>query len=98
MKKRLRKKKHLGEYREWGCQIVITRNRKEGFDEFLDAFIGVVETNKCWCGGGGKEDKLDVFVVLGRAADDPEAKLQKIIERLASRPDVESWQAGKLLQ
>ena len=39
MNKRLRKKKLRGEFTEWGRQPVITRNRKEGFDEFLDAFI-----------------------------------------------------------
>ncbi len=39
MKKRLRKKKHYGEFTEWGRQLVIMRNRKDRFDEFLDAFI-----------------------------------------------------------
>jgi uncharacterized protein YggL (DUF469 family) len=57
MKKRLRKKKCLGEFTEWGRQLVITRNRKDGFDEFLDAFIEeTIESNGCYCGGGGKED------------------------------------------
>jgi len=37
MKKRLRKKKHIGEFAEWGRQILIVRNRKDGLDEFLDA-------------------------------------------------------------
>ena len=36
MKKRLRKKKHFGEFAEWGRQLVNMRNRKDGFDEFLD--------------------------------------------------------------
>jgi len=39
MKKRTRKKKHCGELSECGRQLVIMRNRKDGFDEFLDAFI-----------------------------------------------------------
>jgi uncharacterized protein YggL (DUF469 family) len=39
MKKRHRKKKHRGEFTELGRQLIITRNRKDGFDEFLDAFI-----------------------------------------------------------
>ena len=39
MRKRLRKKKHYGEFTEWGRQLIITRNRKDGFDEFLDALV-----------------------------------------------------------
>ena len=39
MKKRLRKKKHLGEFTEWGRQLVIMRNRKDKFDEFLNTLM-----------------------------------------------------------
>ncbi len=39
MNRRLRKKKHRGEFTEWGRRLVITRKRKDSFDEFLDAFI-----------------------------------------------------------
>jgi len=47
MKKRLRKKKHCCEFTEWGRQLVIVRNRKDGFGEFLDAFIEeAVESNE----------------------------------------------------
>ena len=77
MRKRLRKKKHRGEFAERGRQLIIIRDRKDGFDEFLDAFIEeAVEANGCYCGGGGKEDKLDVVIELGRRFDDPEARLE----------------------
>ena len=77
MRKRLRKKKHRGEFAERGRQLIIIRDRKDGFDEFLDAFIEeAVEANGCYCGGGGKEDKLDVVIELGRRFDDPEARLK----------------------
>lgn len=96
MKKRLRKKKHRGEFTEWGRQLVITRNRKDAFDEFLDSFIeDAIEANGCYCGGGGMEDKLDVVVELGRRSDHPDARLKKITEWLHARPDVESWNAGE---
>ena len=96
MKKRLRKKKHYGEFAEWGRQLVIKRNRKDGFDEFLDAFIEqAIESNGCYCGGGGKEDKLDVIVELGRRSDDPDARLKKIIAWLDARPDVQNWTLGE---
>jgi uncharacterized protein YggL (DUF469 family) len=96
MKKRLRKKKHCGEFTEWGRQIVIIRNRKDDFDEFLDAFIEeAVEANGCYCGGGGKEDKLDVVIELGRRSNDPEARLRRITAWLGARPDVLSWETGE---
>ena len=96
MKKRLRKKKHLGEFTEWGRQLVIMRNRKDGFDEFLDAFIeDAIELNRCYCGGGGKENKLDVVVELGRRSDEPDARLKRITAWLDSRSDVESWRVGE---
>ena len=95
MKKRLRKKKHCGEFTEWGRQLVITRNRKDGFEEFLDAFIEeAIEANGCYCGGSGKEDKLDVVVELGRRSDDPAARLQKITAWLDDRPDVQGWRTS----
>jgi uncharacterized protein YggL (DUF469 family) len=80
MKKRLRKKKHYGEFTEWGRQLIVTRNRKEGFDEFLDAFIEeAIEANGCYCGGGGSDDRLDVVVELGRrvVADIPLCKTEE---------------------
>jgi uncharacterized protein len=96
MKKRLRKKKHYGEFTEWGRQLVIARNRKDGFNEFLDAFIEeAVEANGCYCGGGGKDDKLDVVVELGRRAFVPDAKLKRIIAWLDARPDVEDHRVGE---
>jgi uncharacterized protein YggL (DUF469 family) len=96
MKKRLRKKKHRGEFIEWGQQLVITRNGRDGFDEFLDAFIEeAIEANGCYCGGSGKENKLDVVVELGRRMDDPAARLKRITAWLDTRPDVQSWRTGE---
>ena len=96
MKKRIRKKKHLAEFTEWGRQLLIKRNRKDEFDEFLDAFIvEAIEANGCLCGGGGKEDKLDVIVELGRHSDDPAGRLKRIAAWLEARPDVLTWETGE---
>jgi len=96
MKRRLRKKKHRGEFTEWGRQLIITRNRKDGFDKFLDAFIEeAIEAAGCYCGGGGKEDKLDVIVELGRRSDDPVARLKRITAWLEAQPDVQNWKTGE---
>lgn len=68
----------------------------DGFDEFLDAFIeDAIESNGCYCGGGGKEDELDVVVELGRRSDDPDARLSRIAEWLSAQTDVENWSVGE---
>lgn len=96
MKKRLRKKKHFGEFIEWGRQLVIMRKRKDEFDKFLDAFIEeAIESNGCYCGGGGKEDRLDVVVELGYGSDHPDARMARITEWLETRSDIQSWKMGE---
>jgi len=96
MRKRLCKKKHLREFAKYGRQLIVIRNRKDGFDEFLYAFVEeAIEQSGCYCGGGGKEDKLDVIVELGARSQDPDAKLNKVIAWLGARPDVKSWQIGQ---
>ena len=96
MNKRLRKKKHVGEFTEWGRQLIVTRNRKEEFDEFLDAFIEeAIEANGCYCGGGGSDDKLDLIVELGRRSDDPDARMNRITTWLGERSDVQAWKVGE---
>jgi len=96
MKKRLRKKKHRGEFTEWGRQILILRNQKDGLDEFLDAFIDeAIEANGCYCGGGGTAEKLSFIVELGRRSDHPDDRLKSIVEWLESRADIQSWKVGE---
>jgi uncharacterized protein len=95
MKKRLRKKKHYGEFTEWGRQLIVTRNRKHKFDEFLDDFIvQAIEAAGCYC-GGGSNDRLDVVVELGRRSGDPDARLKKIAAWLDARPDIQSCRVGE---
>jgi uncharacterized protein YggL (DUF469 family) len=96
MKKRLRKKKHRGEFTEWGRQLVIHRNGEEGVDEFLDAFLDeAIEANDCCCGGSALGDRLDFVVELGLRSEDPAAKFEKITAWLDARPDVKNWKAGE---
>jgi uncharacterized protein YggL (DUF469 family) len=50
-----------------GCQLIVRRNRRDGSDAVLDAFIDeAIEANGLYCGGGGKGSLLDVVVELGR--------------------------------
>ncbi len=97
MKKRLRKKKHLGEFTEWGRQLIATRNTKACADEFQDAFIlEAIEGNGCFCGGSMSENHINVVVELGKASDNPEERFAKVTDWLDARPDVQGWNAGPL--
>jgi uncharacterized protein YggL (DUF469 family) len=95
MKKRLRKKKHVGEFTEWGRQLIATRNTKADAEAFQDAFIvEAIEGNGCCCGGGMSEDQINVVVELGKSSDDPEGRFAKVAAWLDARPDVQGWEAG----
>ncbi|MDD5094972.1 MAG: 50S ribosome-binding protein YggL [Dehalococcoidia bacterium] len=97
IKKQLRKKKHLGEFREWGRQVVITLNSSEVLDQFLDDLvIEAVEANGLYCGGGGRANEIDLVVELGRLTDDPEARFRMVTAWLDARPDVVAYKADRL--
>lgn len=97
MKRRLRKKKRLAEFTEWGRQLIVTRNTKENADAFQDAFIlEAIEGNGCYCGGGMSEDRINVIVELGKSSDNPEERFAKIIAWLDGRSDVQGWEASPL--
>jgi uncharacterized protein YggL (DUF469 family) len=57
----------------------------------LDVFIEeAIEANGCFCGGGGREDKLDMVVELGKRSSHPNVKWEKIKTWLDGRPDVKN--------
>jgi uncharacterized protein YggL (DUF469 family) len=97
MNKRLRKKKHRGEFTEWGRQLVVTLKTSQQTDAVQDAFIlEAIEANGWYCGGGFYEDKIDVVVELGKMFDDPEGRFARVTAWLDARPEVEGWKAGPL--
>lgn len=96
MKKRLRKKKKVGEYIEWGCELDITLIDESDFDHFLDLFVSRVEELRCYCGGGGWGKKLSMMVELGRGSHLPASRLQSLLAWAKSCPMVESARSGEL--
>lgn len=96
MKKRLRKKKHLNEFAQWGRQIVIVLDETGNLDDFLDAFLDeAIEANNCYCGGGGFPEKLSFIIELGRRSDNPDTRFKRIAEWLDERADIKTWKAGE---
>ena len=95
MNKRIRKKQRIGEYTEWGRHVAIARKWESGCDEFLDAFVEeAIESNDCFCGGGGKGKRLEFIVELGRDLDGAEAKMKRIAAWLDARADVLTWRSS----
>lgn len=97
MKKRLRKKMYIGEFKEWGVTISITRNTDIDFNVFLDEFVEQgMEGNACYFTGTSKEDSLEGFIDLGCSLDKAETKLAKVNAWLGKRADVKNYTVGRL--
>ena len=97
MKKRLRKKKRLGEFKVYGVPVAIKLTAGTDFDSFLDAFIlDAIESNGCYVIGGGKKDRFVGFVELGQKCNMPEERLKRISDWFSSRSEVEVFTLGKI--
>jgi uncharacterized protein YggL (DUF469 family) len=96
MKKRLRKKRRLGEFREWGCVVDIALKSPGDLDRFLDIFVEWVEDLDCYCGGGGAGTSLSMMVELGRRDREPASLRARLLERVESCPLVSAVSATPL--
>lgn len=97
MNKRLRKKKHLGEFRQMGfsaeCRLRSGLSSAE-FDKFTDEFIAqAIEANRLVFGGGGSPDRGWSGVVCRDHSHDSTTDGNKAAVRhwLERRPEVESF-------
>lgn len=73
MKKRLKKKRHLGEYQELGFKIVVKHESvlsEEEIDMVHDFFMDLCEHNGCFLGWGITIHNESSFIIeLGRRGD-----------------------------
>ena len=95
MRKRLRKKKHVGEFREWGVEFDSTLKPGVDFDVFLEEFlIDCIESRGLIFGGGGGGTKLRGFVELGRG-DKHLANLAHVAAWFANSASIENYSIGE---
>jgi len=100
LKRRLRKKFHVGEFQELGFEIFV--NLKSDLSEikiykFLDDFIDVIEVNKLLFGGGGKEN-WEGFITSAKKYGSPTVEdREKIKIWLAKREEVIGCKTGDFL-
>jgi uncharacterized protein YggL (DUF469 family) len=89
MKKRIRKKRRLGEFRQWGFEIKARVIKGADIDTLTDDFVSKVEELGCYCGGGiGPVNGVDMVVELGRDKGDLTLKRDNLVEWAKNRPEV----------
>lgn len=94
MKKRLRKKKHLAEFRQLGFSLVARLREaldEAGFDSFCDAFVSeAIEANGlCFGGGGGPDTPWAGVVARDHRHDSTDDQDQEAVSKwLSAHPDV----------
>ena len=101
MRKRLRKKWHVGEFQELGFEVrfqVADNLSHDAFDAMVDAFISqAIEAHGLVCGGGGKNPAWNVFVTCEGRGSLTEEHRQAIARWLAARPEVNAVRLGPLV-
>jgi uncharacterized protein YggL (DUF469 family) len=102
MKRRLRKKFHLGEFREFGFAVEFALDPGLSDDEagaFLDRFIvHAVEADRMVAGGGGHGTRWNFFVsAAARRGSVDEAQRARVLDWLGRQPEVKERSAGPLV-
>jgi uncharacterized protein YggL (DUF469 family) len=99
LKRRLRKKFHVGEFQESGFEIFVNLKSDLSeieFDKFLDEFIGVIEENKLLFGGGRKD--WEGFITSAKKFASPAVEdREKIKIWLEKREEVIDCKVGHFL-
>jgi uncharacterized protein YggL (DUF469 family) len=100
LRKRLRKKRRLAEFREYGFSVLyqLEPGADPGAaDAFLDRFVeSAVEANGLLCGGGGGPVQFDFFVVGQTRLGASESQRQRLQEWLFRQPEVAVQKVGEL--
>jgi uncharacterized protein YggL (DUF469 family) len=100
MRRRLRKKKHLGEFTELGFEVRADLTPDldyAGFDAFLDRLIDAVEARGLAFGGGGRPEDFEGFVTQLRRGSATEADREALTAFLAANSAVVRHAVGPLV-
>lgn len=98
MRKRLRKKRRLGEFREYCFEVSLVlkpRLEESAFHAFVDEFLEGIESRNLQFGGGGSRERLSgVVEASGRRSPTSEDRLW-VKEWLSAHPLVDSVTIGE---
>lgn len=100
MKKRLRKKKRVGEFKELGFEVRGDLRRGLSGDDieaFVDRLIDMVEARSLAFGGGAwRDDKLDGFITRAGRGSATEEDRAALAAFLYGDAEIVSHEVGKL--
>lgn len=101
LKRRLRKKLHLGEFQEFEFEVSVDFKKGIGeiqFDKFWHEFVGEIEKHGLVCGGGGDYNSWQVVVTSGRKFASPTSSDKERIKIwLEKYSEVENCKVGEFL-
>ena len=97
MRKRLRKKKHRGEFIDWDVAVTVNLVPGSDYEIFLDDWIEqAIEGNHCFFGGSSTPQQTEGTIQLGITSTNPEKRLEHITDWLNNRPDLLNFQFSPL--
>ncbi|MBM7059955.1 YggL family protein [Pseudomonas sp. UL073] len=100
MKPRLRKKLYLGEFQEYAFELKATFKNaldEQALDDFLDAYIDVVEARQLCFIGGFDPEWLDGTLVADKRYSSPSDEDRKAIaDWLQARAEIASVETSEL--
>jgi uncharacterized protein YggL (DUF469 family) len=98
MKKRLRKKKHIGEFKELGFLLEAKLNLQtdEELDRFNDEFLDYIEKENMHIGGGMGMDDLSLYVCTGVVNTGNAEARENLISWMDKHENVTEVNAGEL--
>lgn len=99
MRKRLKKKKKLGPFREMGFVLSLTANPQGQFDyeRLMSDFVGFLGERGMSLSGGLGERSGSLVIHLGRAdgRGEPERRRQAVLDWLGERPEIKRAGASR---
>jgi uncharacterized protein YggL (DUF469 family) len=100
MRKRLRKKLRLAEFKQMGFEVRYRTDAgltEAARDALLDSFIlQAIEANDLSCGGGGGPEEWDFFVCANGRRSSTEADRERVRDWLERQPDIAQVLVGRL--
>lgn len=95
--RRLRKKLHIGEFQEFGCEVQITLREsidQRDEDSLLDAFLLEVMEPRSLVFGGALTDGYIAYRGRGSVSEEDR---KRVMDWLAGRPEIATAQVGELV-
>ena len=100
LKRKLRKKFHLGEFQQFEFEVLVNFKKRTGeiqFKKFYTEFIDKIENNNLQFGGGGDTKTVQGFVSSEKRFASPSAdEKEKFSVWLENRREVEDCKVGEL--